>query len=925
MDFPWVVMLQPEGVLEALDRQARGDVETTSAMADAAEFAGCWEDDDGTAILIKDGRMYGAYGTFDIVCCPSRKSLEIEVGDGRFQAMLTKDGRLQWSDGSSWSRTSNEATTPERSNQVELLPRQAGSPGEEAVEWASKESEEVQLARARADWPWTEERRVERMDVMAGQRRPDPQESEEMCERGYKRFGQVLGSHEEPEWTEWDVPSPCLRLYLLRLRRRAREAEGIWLCDEGRFSFEIRLLEDGGFQHSQDVEAAALKVIEGSAAAGVVTSSWTGLWYAQRRANGSLLAGALSRGADSQWTCDGALNDQTRVTLRHDGLHMLLRYRKPDTTGSKSFVARRPEAYAFYNAYDHPQGSRYVHLACDSAEVSDFPLVGLTSGWLPASLIDESDEEVLPADAERVGVRLIGTFCDPFDVAPPQAAAHLAAELLHQAPGPAPACRPAGGLHGPAPAQGKPTAREPAKELAARLGCSTRQLWEQGLFRGGLRELPRGRCRQGLELRVPAALVRPAESGAPPRPLLSLVLVRWYDYWSDPRPCSDYSVLNDGFFADLLVGPCSVGQLLPGEYEVLTVFVRGTRDLAKLRPGHLRAMLKGRNTSAWYFLWPSAEGDPGCVSEREFFRLCRAMERARLRQGWPHEPALYRTLCGKLWIPQMSLNAEYRVPPTTHIHYAEFRRHSRKAASRALDSLARIRRSVWGKDAVPAESFRGVVKLGFSWCGADVLPFRGLHSLVANLQKLFSHPRCESLQCLVQEMVPDVVGEYRILIMHDKARSGFRRETMWMQNCAPSESLSKHKVRAADVAEFSMASHWVVEPVEVAGRFFRGDAMAQRAAEEQADRTVDAWLRWYSTQSPVPPQCTRIDFLVGHTGPGRAVAWTCEVGECGGSLCTVEVHGRNTAVLNRAILQDRSGRFPVAMPATLPRNRGEKG
>merc|ERR1712039_9125 len=111
----------------------------------------------------------------------------------------------------------------------------------------------------------------------------------------------------------------------------------------------------------------------------------------------------------------------------------------------------------------------------------------------------------------------------------------------------------------------------------------------------------------------------------------------------------------------------------------------------------------------------------------------------------------------------MCLNRSFRVPPTTRLHYAEFRRHPHRAISRCFDSLMRLRKLVWDKEPVEPESFKGVVKLGFSWQGDDVLPFQGLDSLMNNIRRLYEQPRSEQTICLVQEMVPGVVGEYRIL------------------------------------------------------------------------------------------------------------------------------------------------------------------
>ena len=123
-----------------------------------------------------------------------------------------------------------------------------------------------------------------------------------------------------------------------------------------------------------------------------------------------------------------------------------------------------------------------------------------------------------------------------------------------------------------------------------------------------------------------------------------------------------------------------------------------------------------------------------------------------------------------------------------------------------------------------------------------------------------------------------------------------------------------------DVA--SKIDHAVLKP-EMTEQDVR-DHAAMCNAEDTAKTLVDRWLLWFQAESAALPHVTRIDFLVVHSGPGQAAVWTVEVGECGASLCSIEVHARNTAALNRAILGDPSGRFPVALPADLPRNNGWK-
>ena len=47
---------------------------------------------------------------------------------------------------------------------------------------------------------------------------------------------------------------------------------------------------------------------------------------------------------------------------------------------------------------------------------------------------------------------------------------------------------------------------------------------------------------------------------------------------------------------------------------------------------------------------------------------------------------LYRLLCGKLWLPQMSLHKEWRVPATVKVQFADVRTDAKAAAERAIES-----------------------------------------------------------------------------------------------------------------------------------------------------------------------------------------------------------------------------------------------
>ena len=272
-----------------------------------------------------------------------------------------------------------------------------------------------------------------------------------------------------------------------------------------------------------------------------------------------------------------------------------------------------------------------------------------------------------------------------------------------------------------------------------------------------------------LDIPVPRFLVREADSangavGPTQRfgnhstpchqPLLSILLIRCWDYASNSR-WSDFSVNNDGMLRDLLDGECGVFPVLAGEFELYTVFVRHSEDLDRLSEHWAQAVLAGKNQVVWYFLWPilrvHADGVAGCVREQSFFAAQRRMERVGLRSGWPHPLGLYRQLVGKLWVPQMSLNRDFRVPPTVRVHHADVCRDSAGAARQAISDLLWLRHEVWGCGEAAARTnsdLRGVAKLGFSWQGDDVIPFAGAESLEQVLGRLLTEHGSEQLSCL---------------------------------------------------------------------------------------------------------------------------------------------------------------------------------
>jgi len=263
----------------------------------------------------------------------------------------------------------------------------------------------------------------------------------------------------------------------------------------------------------------------------------------------------------------------------------------------------------------------------------------------------------------------------------------------------------------------------------------------------------------------------------------------------------------------------------------------------------------------------------------------------------------------------MCLNPEFNVPATVRVHFGDFKISGPKACRSALKALNRIWKIVWSKDERPIDDIKGVVKLGFSWGGLDVRPFRGLKSLEKNMQRLFEQKDFDNPTCLVQEFIPNVVCEHRVIIFYNMREKKHHFEHVWSVFMKPPDM---------DVGEFQLASaNFLTYRNQAAQKFFKGDQSAVETTERKAKTLVEQWLKWFETESIMPPQCTRIDFLVQYT-EGKVNLWTCEVGECGASLCTVEVDSRNLAALNNAI-RGADSRFPLKFPPVpLARNNGNK-
>eukprot|EP00928_Gymnodinium_smaydae_P002177 TRINITY_DN10767_c0_g2_i2.p1 TRINITY_DN10767_c0_g2~~TRINITY_DN10767_c0_g2_i2.p1 ORF type:complete len:552 (+),score=131.03 TRINITY_DN10767_c0_g2_i2:73-1728(+) len=507
---------------------------------------------------------------------------------------------------------------------------------------------------------------------------------------------------------------------------------------------------------------------------------------------------------------------------------------------------------AFYHANDHPGGYRFVRLLDGPPEVApeasaagsrsggDLAAVGLTTGWMPATVAEDW--------------------------------------------------------------------RAPADAAAASAGGEDRVLVKfHGRFLDAYKQEENGNPVNGLYWRVPRHLVR--RVGIPqPAAELSILVVRWWDYFNRRRGSPSHNVANEDMLLDALqnAGSPHAAFGAEGRYEVYSAFARNAADLDALGASMAGAM-RGKRKAAFYFLWPTQRPSverrmPGCVPAPSLLALMERMEAQGVPSRFPHEVKLYRQLAGKTWVPRVCAEQpELRVPKTVSVTSKDFDADSFKVAERALLEL-------YGAGDLAAR--RGVAKLGFSWMGEDVRPFTGPTELVKALSTLFDGCPPDAM-CLVQERVENVVCELRFVCSRDRAagEDAVKRDLVRMR---------MHNPRHSD-ATFALTSAHTMGFEEAAECAFVGKREALEAAEKEADRLADLWFQWLKEEGHGVPANLRLDFLVALAPEVKL--WTVEVCESGGSLCGLSPAVRAAALLNECLCEGPSAPPPAGFPQQLPPQR----
>eukprot|EP00403_Amphidinium_massartii_P026316 CAMPEP_0178387544 /NCGR_PEP_ID=MMETSP0689_2-20121128/9128_1 /TAXON_ID=160604 /ORGANISM="Amphidinium massartii, Strain CS-259" /LENGTH=616 /DNA_ID=CAMNT_0020007911 /DNA_START=63 /DNA_END=1910 /DNA_ORIENTATION=+ len=433
---------------------------------------------------------------------------------------------------------------------------------------------------------------------------------------------------------------------------------------------------------------------------------------------------------------------------------------------------------------------------------------------------------------------------------------------------------------------------------------------------------------------LPRSLVR--KTSPPPRLELSLLVVRWWDYWTVKATrgggSRTYNVNNEDMILDVLNGPGSPHDHFgkEGRYQVVTAFVQSSLELGYISASHVKSLSRSRRKAAFYFLWPAQffnldvirddKLHMAYVDEASLFPLMRRMEDLGIRSMWPHSSNFYRQVCSKNYLAEVSRSHPHlRVPLTVSVDPTVWEQDQQAALSAAMEQLLVAK----GLPLEEAAAFRGVAKRGFCWMGTHVQPFTGKAQLQKVLKELRGSDR--GAQCYVQERIDGTKCELRVICMRDmlSGPEAMAQEIVWIEFKEPT------------VSGFQLASHRTVASDLVASRFCEGKTEAKTALELEAKALVSHWLKWIQEAGYSLPAACRFDFLVapkripamrpnegGGPPPSEPALelWLVELTECGSSLCGLLAQPRTVAVVNELMGTDAGELgFPKPLPTMVPR------
>eukprot|EP01060_Flectonema_neradi_P000638 TRINITY_DN1039_c12_g1_i1.p1 TRINITY_DN1039_c12_g1~~TRINITY_DN1039_c12_g1_i1.p1 ORF type:complete len:517 (+),score=84.82 TRINITY_DN1039_c12_g1_i1:63-1553(+) len=372
--------------------------------------------------------------------------------------------------------------------------------------------------------------------------------------------------------------------------------------------------------------------------------------------------------------------------------------------------------------------------------------------------------------------------------------------------------------------------------------------------------------------------VRPVSSGKP-SPRVSFFVMRWGGPYEIPEHSEDGEF---GGWGDIGTCICDkyintffrvVYESIGPNYEVFSCFVSQSRDLEKLYPPAISALLSGQRKVGMYFLWPVGwldcnEGQTGYVEKDSFFQCLRLFEASGISTKHPHPSNLYHLFASKSWTSTMCLAPGFNVPATTKINRSGVLGDLLSSAATSLRALAQIQSMKYNTplDSINIDEISGVAKLGFSWEAQDVLRFKGVHELAQRLEHLLEQAGCTTDSIYVQEEIPNDC-EIRVYLIDGKPATHLYSRFCEVDEESGSYSAFK-RIDSRDV---------------VIREWFNGNDAGLRDAERQIEELTNRWLTWMLAEHPVRPPVCRMDFFVKLHG-ATATVTTGELTEQGASM-----------------------------------------
>ena len=293
--------------------------------------------------------------------------------------------------------------------------------------------------------------------------------------------------------------------------------------------------------------------------------------------------------------------------------------------------------------------------------------------------------------------------------------------------------------------------------------------------------------------------------------------------------------------------------------------------------------------------------------EREVFALMERIEALGVKSRFPVPANLYRQLCGKQIYAQQCSDPEKQVPISVNVNWCDLKQNPLAAAHNALSTMRRLKRELY-----PAENSdinEGVVKLGFSWAGIDIMKWTEVEGLAEKMMEIVEKcTRQKGTQIIVQELVYNRLAELRVHLF----------ALPQSEICKASGEVKTHHFEIVYVPLYksgdlemthSQSANYqsgIQSPETALWTIYRGQKELQIDTELNAKKVVSKWMQWYSsmwTEPNVPPHA-RFDFHMSQEFKGgreNIRLFTCEVSECGVSLNLLHIECRNVSVANSCL------------------------